>query len=142
MCNFSCKMHLLVSFVNFATEADKVLKVDEGDIAAEGKNHYALGSKSGGAKLVQTAAKAFTSHGSHKSGMAADWETYLEELGKTTIALSHTGGTASTYCFTMQELHTFIATICSTSSVKCNIPSFLALRWMINNCFFFKISGF
>eukprot|EP00057_Strongylocentrotus_purpuratus_P006869 XP_011661343.1 PREDICTED: uncharacterized protein LOC105436956 isoform X1 [Strongylocentrotus purpuratus] len=80
MGNFFCKMHLLV---NFATEGDKVLKINEGDIVAEGKNPYAYGSESGAARLVRTAAKAFTSHGCDKSGMASDWETYLQEQGKT-----------------------------------------------------------
>ena len=35
---FFCKMHLLV---NFPSEADKVLKVNEKDVRADGKNPYA-----------------------------------------------------------------------------------------------------
>ena len=73
-------MHLLA---NFATEPEKILKIDEGDILAEGKNLYTFGTQSGGARLVRTAAKAFTSHVNDKSGMTLDWETYLQQQGKT-----------------------------------------------------------
>ncbi len=67
---FFCKMHILV---NFATEADKILKINEGDIILEGTNPFAMGTERGAARLVRTAAKSFTDHGCDKSGMAADW---------------------------------------------------------------------
>ncbi|XP_072049567.1 LOW QUALITY PROTEIN: uncharacterized protein [Amphiura filiformis] len=77
MGNYFCKMHL---FVNFATEADKVLKINEADVVAAGKNQFAFGTESGAARLVRTAAKALTTRGCDMSGMGANWLTYLEEL--------------------------------------------------------------
>ena len=78
MGNFFCKMHLLV---NFASEADKVLKINESDIVESGRNPFAFGNESGAARLVRTAAKAFTEHGCDKSGIASDWNTYLQQEG-------------------------------------------------------------
>ncbi|XP_003729015.2 uncharacterized protein LOC100888157 [Strongylocentrotus purpuratus] len=76
MGNYFCKMHL---FVNFATEADKVLKINEADVIAAGKNQFAFGTESGAARLIRTSAKALTQRGCDMSGMAANWMTYLEE---------------------------------------------------------------
>ena len=115
MGNFFCKMHLLA---NFATEADKVLKINEAVVVAEGKNPYAFGTESGGARLVRNAAKAFTSHGSDKSGMTSDWETYLEQQGKTNHMVTFRGNRFNilfydawaTY-FHRHDLYKFISTI-------------------------------
>ena len=57
MGNYFCKMHLLV---NFATESDKVLKLNEADIIAAGKKTFAFGHESGAARLIRTTAKALT----------------------------------------------------------------------------------
>lgn len=54
MGNYFYKMH---PFINFATEADKVLKINEADVIAAGKNQFALGTQSGAAWLIRTSAK-------------------------------------------------------------------------------------
>lgn len=54
MGNYFYKMH---PFVNFATEADKVLKINEADVIAAGKNQFALGTQRGAARLIRTSAK-------------------------------------------------------------------------------------
>ena len=74
--DYFCKMHLLV---NFATEADKVLQINEADIVADGRNQFAMGNESGAARLIRTSCKALTEHGCDMSGMASHWLTYLEE---------------------------------------------------------------
>jgi E1A/CREB-binding protein len=69
MGNFFCKMHLLV---NFATECDKALKEFEQNITVSGRNPHSFSkSESGACRLVRTAAKALTTHGSEKAGVAS-----------------------------------------------------------------------
>ena len=72
-------MHLLV---NFAREGEKVLKINEGDVVSAECNLFAFGNESGAGTLVKTGTKAFTSHGSGKAGIAADWE--MESVKRTT----------------------------------------------------------
>ena len=69
-------MHLIV---NFASEADKVLKINKNDTFESGRNPAFGSSENGEARLMQTAAKAFTDHGSDKSGIGAIWNTFLEQ---------------------------------------------------------------
>ena len=45
-----------------------------------GKTPYTFSAESGAARLVRTTAKAFTDHGCDKSGIAADWNTYLQQI--------------------------------------------------------------
>ena len=76
MTNFFCKMHIVV---NFASEADKILKLFESNIA-EGRNPQALGTtESGSIRLIRTACKFFTSRGCDKSGVHIMWKSYLEK---------------------------------------------------------------
>jgi len=76
MGKFFCKMHLLV---NFATECDKTLRQFEQNIIASVKNSHAFNlNESGGSRLVQTAPKALTTHGSEKAGMASYWNSHLK----------------------------------------------------------------
>ena len=88
MGNYYCKMHLLV---NFASESDRILKLNEQDIVSEGRNPFALGpcAESGAARLARTSAKAFTEHGCDKSRVAADWMTYLQLEGKENELVSY-----------------------------------------------------
>jgi len=80
MGNYFCKMHLLV---NFATECDKTLKQFEQHIIVGGRNPYSFNTnESGGCRLVCTAAKALTAHGSEKAGVASYWQSYLEDQQK------------------------------------------------------------
>ena len=79
MSNFFCKMHIVV---NFATEADKVLKMYESNVA-EGRNPHAFGSnESGTVRLIRTACKALTAHGCDKAGVHSLWKSYLGEQNK------------------------------------------------------------
>ena len=81
MGNFFCKMHLLV---NFATECDKALKEFEQNIIVSGRNPHSFSkSESGACRLVRMAAKALTTHGSEKAGVASYWNSFLEEKGET-----------------------------------------------------------
>lgn len=74
---FFCKMHLIV---NFASEYDKCLKEFENNIIESGKNPHSFGNlESSAVRLIRTSAKAFTSHGSEKAGVASHWESYLEK---------------------------------------------------------------
>ena len=74
---FFCKKHLVV---NFASECDKALKMFDNNIVETGKNPHSFGNQeSGAARLVRTAAKAFTSHGSEKAGVTSYLDSYLEE---------------------------------------------------------------
>jgi len=73
-------MHLLV---NFASECDKCLKEFEQNIVVSGRNPHAFNnSESGACRLVRTAAKALTSHGSEKAGVASYWNSFLEDKGE------------------------------------------------------------
>lgn len=76
MGNFFCKMHILV---NFATEADKALKIFESPVINDGNNPHTSdsSSESGCVILIRTACKAFTKHGSDKSGVASYWNSFL-----------------------------------------------------------------
>ncbi|CAH1242603.1 Hypp6877 [Branchiostoma lanceolatum] len=75
MCNYFCKMHLLV---NFAPEANSTLKLFE-DAVAEGSNPNAFTKQgeSGAARLIRTACTAFTDHGSEKSGAPHYFNSHL-----------------------------------------------------------------
>ena len=86
MGNYFCKMHLLV---NFATESDKVLKINEADIIAAGKNPFAFGPESGAARLIRTTAKALTERGCDMSGVSSHWLRYLEELSINNYLVSY-----------------------------------------------------
>ena len=81
-------MYLLV---NFATEAGKILKINEADVVAAGRNPFVFGNKSGACRLVRTAAKSLTHHGCDKSGIAADWDTYLAGIGETNKIITFRG---------------------------------------------------
>ena len=75
--HFFCKMHLVV---NFASESDKCLHEFENNIIESGRNPHSFGSsESSAVRLVRTAAKAFTAHGSEKAGVASYWESFLSE---------------------------------------------------------------
>ncbi|KAJ8043240.1 hypothetical protein HOLleu_10238 [Holothuria leucospilota] len=76
MGNFFCKMHILV---NFATEADKALKIFESHVINDGNNPHTFDScsESGSVRLIRTACKALTKHGSDKSGVASYWNSFL-----------------------------------------------------------------
>ncbi|XP_066298380.1 uncharacterized protein [Branchiostoma lanceolatum] len=75
MCNYFCKMHLLV---NFATEANSTLKIFE-DAVSEGTNPFAFSQQgeSGAARLIRTACSAFTDHGNEKSGAPQYFKSHL-----------------------------------------------------------------
>ena len=80
MGHFFCKMHLLV---NFATECDKCLKIFEQNVIVSGRNPNAFNnSESGASRLVRTAAKALTTHGSEKAGVASYWQSFLDDVGQ------------------------------------------------------------
>ena len=73
-------MHLLV---NFATECDKCLKIFEQNVIVSGRNPNAFNnSESGASRLVRTAAKALTTHGSEKAGVASYWQSFLDDVGQ------------------------------------------------------------
>ena len=65
MGHFFCKMHVLV---NWATEAEKTLKLNEADPVSGGENPYSFSSEGGAVRLIRTAAKGLTERGSNKSG--------------------------------------------------------------------------
>ena len=52
MGHFFCKMHVLV---NWATEAEKTLKLNEADAVSLGKNPYSFSSEGGAVRLIRTA---------------------------------------------------------------------------------------
>ena len=69
MSHFFCNLHLLV---NFVTECDKCLKIFEQNVIESGRNPNAFNnSESGASHLVRTAAKALTTHGFEKAGVAS-----------------------------------------------------------------------
>ena len=49
-----------------------------------GRNPNAFNdSESGASRLVRTAAKALTTHGSEKTGVASYWQSFLDDVGQT-----------------------------------------------------------
>lgn len=77
-------MHLVV---NFTTECDKGLKEFEQNVIESERNPHAFNSfESGACRLIRTAAKGLTTHGSEKAGAASYWNSFLDEMGKKQIA--------------------------------------------------------
>jgi hypothetical protein len=52
-------------------------------VIVSGRNPNAFNnSESGASRLVRTAAKALTTHGSEKAGVASYWQSFLDDVGQ------------------------------------------------------------
>ena len=121
MTNFFCKMHIVV---NFASEADKILKLFESNVA-EGRNPHALGAtESGSVRLIRTACKSFTSRGCDKSGVHSMWKSYLDEKGEENKMVTFKGNRfnitfydGGAVYFHKDHIHDFISSLSDANSL-------------------------
>ena len=80
-----------------------------------GRNPHALDNfESGACRLVRTAAKALTSHGSEKAGVTSYWNSFLEDEGESNKIVTFRSNRFNIFflmlllCFFTSHLHDFL----------------------------------